>query len=208
MNWLIINLKDTPTGRKLITWSWTNAVQIQKEKKKIKEKNELKREKWDVEKKSSVMKIEHYSKTCWSREEEARYLQLQRHKLRAFKNTSVFKNMEKFILSLDQIVWWVMGSFEFLTRDYFFLFVDWTRVVWATRVSGQWYRSMIVMVFLVPDRRSCSPMLYLKLNVLSCLGCFWRHLCSEMDKVESRCSCSAPFPDFGLVISMMKNWFT
>ena len=23
-----------------------------------------------------------------------------------------------------------------------------------------------------------------------------------------QCSCSAPFPDFGLVISMMKNWFT
>ena len=35
-----------------------------KKKKKIKEKNELKREKSDVEKKSGVMKIEHYSKTC------------------------------------------------------------------------------------------------------------------------------------------------
>ena len=101
MNWLIINLKDTPTGRKLMTWSWTNAVQIQKEKKKIKEKNELKREKWDVEKKSGVMKIEHYSKTCWSREEEARYLQLQMHKLRAFKNTSVFQKHEK-------ITFWVL----------------------------------------------------------------------------------------------------
>ena len=106
MNWLIINLKYTPTGRKLITWSWTNAVQIQKEKrKKIKEKNELQREKWDVEKKSGVMKIEHYSKTCWSREEEARYLQLQMHKLRALTQAlAFFKNMEKFILSLDQKV--------------------------------------------------------------------------------------------------------
>ena len=64
-------------------------------KKKIKEKNELKREKWNDEKKSGVMKIEHYSKTCWSREEEARYLQLQMHKLRAFKNTSVFQKHGK-----------------------------------------------------------------------------------------------------------------
>ena len=123
------------------------------------------------------------------------------------KTQAFFKNMEKFILSLDQIVRWVMGSSDLLL-EIIFLFVDWTRVVWATRVSGQWYCSMIVMVFLVPERRSRSPMLYLKLNVLSCLGCFWRHLCSEMDKVESRCSYSAPFPDFGLVISMMKNWFT
>ena len=29
-----------------------------------------------------------------------------------------------------------------------------------------------------------------------------------MDKVESRCSSSAPFPDSGLVVRMMKNWFT
>ena len=119
------------------------------------------------------------------------------------KTQAFFKNMEKFILSLDQIVRWVMGSFEFLTRDYFFLFVDWTCVVWATRVSGQWYRSMIVMVFLVPERRSRSPMLYFKLNVLSCLGCFWRHLCSEMDKVESRCSCSAPF----LILGLSSAWW-
>ena len=98
-----------------------------KKKKKTKEKNELKREKWDVEKKSGVMKIEHYSKTCWSREEEARYLQLQnfgRSKTQAF-----FKNMEKFILSLDQIVRWVMGSFEFLTRDYFFCSL--TELAWC-----------------------------------------------------------------------------
>ena len=58
------------------------------------------------------------------------------------KTLAFFKNHAKIhILSLDQIVRRVMGSFEFLTRDYFFLFVDWTRVVWATRVSGQWYRS-------------------------------------------------------------------
>ena len=132
-----------------------------------------------------------------------------RSKTRAF-----FKNMEKFILSLDQIVRWVMGSFEFLTWDYFFFFVRWLNSR-GVSYQGQW--SVVPLydrdgpggVFLVPERRSRSPMLYLKLNVLSCLGCFWRHLCSDMDKVESRCSCnSAPFPDFGLVISMMKNWFT
>ena len=160
--------------------------------------------------KSGVMKIEHYSKTCWSREEEARYLQFQMHKLRAFKNTSVFQKHGKIHFEswpnspVSHGVVWISYS------RLFFLFVDWTRVVWATRVSGQWYCSMIVMVFLVPERRSRSPMLNLKLNVLKlrCLGCFWRPLCSEMDKVESRCSCSASFPDFGLVISMMKNWFT
>ena len=87
----------------------------------------------------------------------------------------------------------------------FFFFCSLTELTWC-ELPG-WYRSMIVMVFLVPEleRRSRSPMLYLKLNVLSCHGCFWRHLCSEMDKVESRCSCSAPFPDFGLFISMIKN---
>ena len=106
-------------------------------KKKIKEKNELKREKWDVEKKSGVMKIEHYSKTCWSREEEARCLQLQMHKLQAFKNTSVFQKHGKiYILSLDQIVRWVMGSFEFLTRDYFF-FVHWLNLR-GVSYQGQW----------------------------------------------------------------------
>ena len=36
------------------------------------------------------------------------------------KTQAFFKNMEKFILCLDQIVRWVMGSFEFLTRDYYF----------------------------------------------------------------------------------------
>ena len=121
------------------------------------------------------------------------------------KTQAFFKNMEKFILSLDQIVRWVMGSFDLLLEIIFF--VRWLNSRGVSN-QGQWYRSMIVMVFLVPERRSRSPMLYLKLNVLSCLGCFWCHLCSEMDKVESRCSCSAPFPDFGLVISMMKNWFT
>ena len=45
---------------------------------------------------------------------------------------------------------------------------------------------MIVRVFLVPESWSRWPMLYLKLNVLSCLGGFWRLTCSEMDKVESR----------------------
>ena len=133
MIWLIINLKDIPTGRKLMTWSWTNAVQIQK---KIKEiwrmswngKNETSR------KKSGVMKIEHYSKTCWLREEEARHFQLQIHKLRAFNNKSVSsKTWKNSHFGSWPIVRWVIGSFEFLTRDYF-LFVDWTRVVWATWV--------------------------------------------------------------------------
>ena len=96
----------------------------------------LKREKWDVEKKSGVMKIEHYSKTCWSREEEARYLQSQMYELRAFKNTSVFQTHGKIhILSLDQIVQWVMGSFEFLTRDYFF--VRWLNSR-GVSYQGQW----------------------------------------------------------------------
>ena len=63
--------------------------------KKMKEKNELKQEKWDVEKISGVMKIEHRSKTCWLREEEARYLQLQIYKIRAFNNTSVFQKHGK-----------------------------------------------------------------------------------------------------------------
>ena len=72
--------------------------------------------------KSGVMKIEHYWKTCWLRKEETRYLQLQIHKLRAFHNTGVLQKHGKIhILSLDQIVRWVIGSFEFLTRDYFFV---------------------------------------------------------------------------------------
>ena len=55
---------------------------------------------------------------------------------------------------------------------------------------------MIVMVFLVPESRSRLPMLYLKLNVLSCLGYFWRHLCSEMDKIESLVLLFSSFPWF------------
>ena len=52
------------------------------------------------------------------------------HKLRTFKNTAAFfKNMEKFILSLDQIVRWVMGSFAFLTQDYFFCSL--TELAWC-----------------------------------------------------------------------------
>ena len=132
-----------------------------RKKKKIKEKNELKREKWDVEKKSGVMKIEHYWKTCWLREEEARYLQLQMHKLRALKNTIVFQKHGKiYILSLDQIVRWVMGSFEFLTRDYFFFFVDW--LAWCelpgSVVSGtaiwSWWSSLFQKGEVV--RRCCT----------------------------------------------------
>ena len=133
-----------------------------RKKKKDQRKEWVEAGKWDVEKKSGVMKIEHYSKTCWSREEEARYLQLQMHKLRAFKNTSVFQKHGKI-------------HFE-----------SWPN----TPVSHG-----VVWI-------SYSRLLYLKLNVLSCLGCFWRHLCSEMDKVESRCSCSAPFPDFGLWLAL------
>ena len=63
-----------------------------------------------------------------------------------------------------------MGSFEFLTRDYFFCSLTELASCELSVVSGD--RSMIVMVFLVPERQSRSPMLYLKLNVLSCLGCF------------------------------------
>ena len=108
---------------------------------------------------------------------------------------------------------------------FFFLFVDWTRVVWATRVSGQWYRSMIVMVFLVPERRSRSPMLYLKLNVLSCLGCFlsvlvlrernWyyhdparenhgHHLCSENGQSLSH---GAPVQLLSLILGLSSAWW-
>ena len=76
------------------------------------------------------------------------------HKLRAFKNTSVFQKHGKIHFEswpnspVSHGVVWISYS------RLFFLFVNWTRVVWATRVSGQWYRSMIVMVFLVPERRS------------------------------------------------------
>ena len=45
------------------------------------------------------------------------------------KTQAFFKNMEKFILNLDQIVRWVMGSFEFLTRDYFFCSL--TELAWC-----------------------------------------------------------------------------
>ena len=45
------------------------------------------------------------------------------------KTQAFFKNMEKFILSLDQIVRWVMGSLEFFTRDYFFCSL--TELAWC-----------------------------------------------------------------------------
>ena len=180
-----------------------------RKKKKIKEKNELKREKWDVEKKSGVMKIEHYSKTCWSREEEARYLQLQMHKLRASKNTSVFQKHGKIHFES-----WpnspVSHGVVWISYSRFFFFCSLTELAWCelpgSVVSGtalwSWWSSLFQTGEVV---RWCCTWIW---TCLAAFGCFWRHLCSEMDKVESQCSCSAPFPDFGLVISMMKNWFT
>ena len=68
--------------------------------------------------------------------------------------------MEKFILSLDQIVRWVMGSFEFLTRDYFFCSL--TELTWCelpgSVVSGtalwSWWSSLFQKGEVV--RRYCT----------------------------------------------------
>ena len=198
-------LKNTPTGRKLMTWSWTNAVQMQKKKRSKKRmswngKNETARKSLVSWKLSIIQRL-----VDWETRKldtySCKYINFGRSKTQAF-----FKNMEKFTFcrSLDQVVRWVMGSFEFLTRDYFFCSL--TELAWC-ELPG-WYRSMIVMVVLVPERQSLSQMLYLKLNVLSCLGCFWRHFLQKWTKLSHGAPVSAPFPDFGLVISMMKNWFT
>ena len=76
------------------------------------------------------------------------------------KTQAFFKNMEKFILSLDQIVRWVMGSFEFLTRDYFFCSL--TELAWCelpgSVVSGtalwSWWSSLFQKGEVV--RRCCT----------------------------------------------------
>ena len=102
MNWLIINLKDTPTGRKLKTWSWTNAVQIQKEKKRSK-----KRMSWSGKNETSRKSL-----VSWKLSIIERLVDRERRKLDTYsfkcinfgrsKTQAFFKNMEKFILSLDQ----------------------------------------------------------------------------------------------------------
>ena len=133
MNWLIINLKDTPTGRKLITWSWTNAVQIQKEKEKKDQRKE-----WVAAGKNETSRK---SLVSWKLSIIQRLVDRERRKLDIYSCKCInfgrsktqalafFKNMEKFILSLDQTVRWVMGSFEFLTRDYFFCSL--TELAWC-----------------------------------------------------------------------------
>ena len=135
MNWLIINLKDTPTGKYDLIEGLLNQCRPNTGKRKDQRKEWV--ETGKMRRREKVWCHENHAlfkDLLIEREEEARYLQLQIYKLRAFNNTSVLQKHGKIhIFSLDQIVPWVIGSFEFLTRDYK-LFVDWTRLVWATRV--------------------------------------------------------------------------
>ena len=105
------------------------------------------------------------------------------------------------IFGLDQIVRWVIGSFEFLTRDYF-LFVDWTRVVWATRVVPLYDRDGL------PCSRKPKSFADVVLEV-ECAWLPWMFLTSfSVFSWVTGAPVQLLFPDFGLVISMMKNWFT
>ena len=175
-----------------MTWSWTNAVQIQK-KKKIKEKNELKREKWDVEKKSGVMKIEHYSKTCWLREEEARHLQLQIHKLRAFNNASVssktWKNSH-------------FGSWPNSPVSHRVVWISYSRLIFVRWLNSRgvsypggtalwsWWSSLFQKAEVV--RRCCTW----NWTCLAALDVFDVICVQKWTKLSQGCSCSAPFPWF------------
>ena len=106
-----------------------------KKEKKIKEMNELKREKWDVEKKSGVMKMSIIQRLV---DRERRKLDTYSCKCINFgrsKTQAFFKNMEKFILSLDQIVRWVMGRLNFLLE--IIIFVSWLNSR-GVSYQGQW----------------------------------------------------------------------
>ena len=158
-----------------MTWSWGGGGGLLKQcstnagKKQIKEENELKREKWDVLKKSGVLQIEHYSKTSWLREEETPYLQLQIYKLRSFSDKRFSKTWKN--LHFEVLTKYSCESLGISNSLLEVIFCPLTELAWC-ELPG-WYRFMIVTVFLVPESWSHWPKFYLKLNVLSCLGWFW-----------------------------------
>ena len=132
------------------------------EKKQIKEKNELKREKWDVEEKYGVLKTENYSKTCWLRGGNS--IQLQIYKLRVFNNKHFSKTWKIHILKTwpNTLVRHRVVRVPYLK----IFFVQWlTKLTWC-ELPGL-YRSMIVMVFLVPESRSRWPI----------ICCIWSWTC-------------------------------
>ena len=196
-----------------MTWSrWSPETMYYKCKKK--KNRSKKRTSWNGKsetlRKSMVSwKLRIIQRLNW--EEETRYS----YKYINFEcsiTQAFFKNMEKFTFwRLDQILWCVIGSFEFLTWSYF-LFSGWLNSRGVSYQGGtalwSWRSSLFQKAEVVGRSFVVCCLCDLKLNVLSRLGGFWRCWCSEMDKVESRCSSSAPFPDSGLVVSMTKNWFT
>ena len=111
--------------------------------------------------------------------------------------------MEKFILSLDQIVRWVMGSFEFLTRDFFFCSL--TELAWCelpgSVVSGtalwSWWSSLF------------------QTGEVVCRCCTWSWTClAALDAFDVICvqkwtklSHSAPVQLLSLILGLSSAWW-
>ena len=196
-----------------MTWSWggggsseTMQFKCRPKKKQIKEKNELKPEKWEVLKKSGVLQIEHYSKTCWLREEETRFLQLQIYKLRAFSDKRFSKTWKIHILKYwpnTPVSHWI-----FRIPYWRLFFVHWLNSCGVSYQGGtalwSWRSSLFQNVEVVGRCFTWSWMCLAALDAFDVV-----RLCSEVDKADWlwRCSGSAPFPDSGPVVSMMKTWF-
>ena len=192
MNWLIINLKDIPTGRKLMTWSWTNAVQIQKKKRS------KKRMSWNGKNETSRKSL-----VSWKLSIIQRLVDWERRKLDTYSCKYINFGRSKtqaFLQKHGKFTFWVLTnslvSHRVVSISYSRLFfVRWLNSRGVSYPGGtalwSWWSSLFQKAEVV--RRCCT---WSWTCLASCLGCFWRHLCSEMDKIESRVLLFSSFPWF------------